>query len=352
MIPTLVRFAVRRSLRDTRHVQVVPPRRARGLVAEVYRQVERDFSMLAPPVALHSAAPDVLAASWLILRETLLAQGIADRATKEAVATGVSAANSCPYCVDVHGMTLAAIADSTGQDAVTGWAQAGATGPVSGPPPFPDEQSPELVGVAVAFHYYNRMVNVFLRDSPFPSHVPESAKPRARQVLGGVLRPTAGAGPRPGDSLDLLPAVSRPEELGWARGNTVIADAFARGYAAIDAAGARSVPSAVRDLIGRRLSEWDGQAPGISRSWVDDAVTGLPEADRPAGRLAMVIAFASYQVDEDIVDAFRRTAPGDDTLVELAAWTSMAAARRISTWLTAATRVTDGGGTAARSRRS
>lgn len=345
MVASLVRFAVRRSLRDTRHVQVVPRRRAGGLVAEVYRQVERDFSMLAPPVALHSASPRALAASWMILRETLLAQGVADRASKEAVATGVSLANSCPYCADVHGMTLAAIpAASADLGAIEAWARTSATSgsassgtASSGTAPFGREQAAELIGVAVAFHYYNRMVNVFLRESPFPSHVPESAKPRARRVLGGVLRPSANGGaPRPGTSLKLLPPAPLPADLCWARPNAVVADAFARAYTATEAAGARSVPESVRALVHSRLSTWGGEGPGLSRSWVNEAVAELPEADQPAGRLALAVALASYQVDESLVDPFRRTVPGDDALIELASWSSMAAARRVATWLTAA----------------
>ncbi|MFI7677407.1 carboxymuconolactone decarboxylase family protein [Actinophytocola sp. NPDC049390] len=332
MVAKLVRFAVRRSLNDTRHVRVVKRRHATGLVAEVYRQVERDFKMLAPPVALHSAAPDTLAAAWMVLRETLLAQGVADRAAKEAVATGVSLANACPYCADVHGMTLAAIPDAGDRTGYEEWARASATGPV--PAPFPAPQAAELVGVAVAFHHYNRMVNVFLSESPFPSHVPESAKPKARQVLGGVLRPGPD-GAAPGTSVDLLPAVPVPDELAWARGNPVVADAFARAYAAVDAAGARSVPPNVRGVVRARLSTWDGRPPGLSRSWVEDEVAGLPSEDRPAGRLALVIALSSFQLDDSLVEDYRRTAPGDDTLVELAAWSSMTAARRISTWLAA-----------------
>jgi alkylhydroperoxidase family enzyme len=347
MVAGLVRFAVRRSLNDTRHVRVVKRRHADGLVADVYRQVEREFGMLAPPTALHSASPDALAASWMILRETLLAQGVADRASREAVATGVSEANSCPYCADVHGMTLDAIpgVDGPGRDALTAWARGSATAQGAGVPPCQPEQAPELIGVAVAFHYYNRMVNVFLRDSPFPSHVPESAKPKARRVLGGVLRPAATGGPQPGASLDLLPAAPVTGELSWAAGNAVVADAFARAYAAIDAAGARSVPAGVRALVHSRLSTWEGQAPGLSRSWVDDAVAGLPEDERPAGRLALAVAFASYQVDEGLVDEVRRTGADDAALVELASWASMAAARRVGTWLAAA-RAASGSGRA------
>ncbi len=66
--------------------------------------------MLAPPVALHSAAAGPLAASWVMLRETLLAQGQADRAAKEVVAAAVSLGNSCPYCVAVHTAVLRGLA--------------------------------------------------------------------------------------------------------------------------------------------------------------------------------------------------------------------------------------------------
>jgi AhpD family alkylhydroperoxidase len=285
--------------------------------------------MLAPPTAMHSASPSVLAASWTILRETLLASGFADRASKEAVATGVSEANSCPYCADVHGMTLDAIPSAEPGELIS-WARSSATGPVA--LPCAPDQAPELIGVAVAFHYYNRVVNLFLSESPFPSHVPESANPKARKVLGGVLRPTA-TGPAPGESVDVLPAAALTDDLWWAAPHRVVATAFARAYAAIEAAGARSVPASVRSLVLGRLSVWDGTPPGLSRSWVDAPVATLPVAEQAAGRLALTIALASYQVDDEMVAAFRRTAPDDATLLELASWSSLAAARRISTWL-------------------
>jgi AhpD family alkylhydroperoxidase len=332
MVAPLVRFAVRRSLNDTQHIRVVKRRHATGLVADVYRQVERDFKMLAPPTALHSASAPMLAASWMILRETLLAQGFAERASKEAVATGVSVANSCPYCADVHGMTLSALGSSSDVDLFEKWARESAVASTSGVPPFPADQAPELIGVAVTFQYYNRMVNVFLRESPFPSHVPESAKPKARKVLGGVLRPST-SGPVAGESVDFLPPAPVSDDLAWARANPVVADAFARAYAAVDEAGVRSVPARVREVVQNRLSTWDGRPPGISRSWVSELVAGLPEADQPAGRLALVVALASYQVDEGLVEAFQSTGADDATLIELAAWASMAAARRISSWL-------------------
>ncbi|WP_050565001.1 hypothetical protein [Salinispora oceanensis] len=79
-----------------RHLTPVPLSAATGLVAAVYRAVERDFGMLAPPLTLHAAAPPALAATWLMLRESLLVPGRLGRAAKEAMAVEVSAANRPP----------------------------------------------------------------------------------------------------------------------------------------------------------------------------------------------------------------------------------------------------------------
>ncbi|HEU5475366.1 MAG TPA: carboxymuconolactone decarboxylase family protein [Actinophytocola sp.] len=330
----IVRTALRGALKTVRHVAPVRPGRADGLVRRVYRQVERDFGMLAPPIALHSPAPEVLAASWLMLRETLIATGSADRATKEAVATAVSAANACPYCVEVHDATLTGLgaAVPTEPDPVSAWA-AGSGLRAGGALPFPAGQAPELVGVAVTFQYLNRMVSVFLGDSPLPPRVPAGARAGARAFLGRFMSGPARARHTPGASLDLLPDAPVPDDLAWAAGSPEIGGAFARAAAAIEAAGHRSVPAPVRALVAAELAGWDGRPAGIDRSWVNRAVADLPEPDRPAGRLALLTAVAAYQVNDRIVAEYRAAGADDRALVELTAWVSLAAARQVGGWI-------------------
>jgi hypothetical protein len=118
----------------------------------------------------------------------------------------------------------------------------------------------------------------------------------------------------------------------WAAGSPHVADAFARATAAIEAAGARSVPAAIRDLVLSELAGWNGDLPGASRAWVEDAVSGLAAVDRPAGRLAMLTALASYQVDPSVIEEFRNDRSADETLIELTSWASLAAARRVGSW--------------------
>jgi AhpD family alkylhydroperoxidase len=338
-----------RAQAQIRHVRPVSPERATGRVASVYAQVERDFGMLAPPVSLHSPAPPALAASWLMLRESLLATGRVSRAVKEAVAAAVSLGNTCPYCVDVHGATLhgllrdgdaaAAVAVDRLTAIVDGelrrvalWARSSGRGPSGDAVPASPDRAAEIVGVAVTFQYLNRMVNVFLSPSPIPASVPGRAREAARRVLGRLMAAPARRAAPPGAALPLLPEAPLPPDLSWAAGSPAVAAAFARAAAAIEAGGHRSVPAPVRELVQAELAAWNGAPRGPSRAWLDRPVAGLAAMDRPSGRLALLVAFASYQVDDAVIGEFRRAGAGDRELVELASWASLAAARRTGGW--------------------
>lgn len=352
MRPNLVRRVLRPlSFLQVRHVS--PVRRGGGdaRVGVIYGEMERLFGLISPPVALHSPVPDLLAATWMIMSETLLVEGTVDRRVKEAVATAVSVGNECPYCVTIHGTMLrslghdadaTALADDRVTDvadpevrAVSAWVRAsanpaGAVGAAGDEvePPSPPEQNAEILGVVLVFHYFNRMVNVFLPDAPLPPLAPAAILTVVLPVLGRFLRSAHRNTAPVGGTLKLLPEAPLPTDLAWATDNRTIADALSRATAAYEQAGQHAVPAAVRDLVRAELAAWDGQPKGMSRAWVEESVRDLPTADQPAGRLALLIALASYQVDEGALDAFRATAPGDATLVELASWASFTAAVR------------------------
>ncbi len=327
--------------RQVKYVNPVAPRAARGLVADVYAQVSDEMRLVVPPVLLHSPRPDVLAAYWMLLREPLLPSRRVDRTTKEAVATAVSVANICPYCVDMHSVGMydlatehdaeALVSDRVGEledprlREISAWARV-AHLPGS-EPPFPVEDRPELIGVVVSLHYLTRMVNVFLSPFLVPPRLGPVARRRFKRGASLALRPTLRDPREPGRSVGLLPEVAiRP---GWAAGQPHIEAAVARAGAAFDAAGRRSLSPAVRDIVSARLDQWRGEETGLSRAWCEQLIAGLPEEDRAAGRLALLTALASYQVDADVVGEFQRWHRGDAVLVDAVAWASFAAAQRI-----------------------
>ncbi|HEY0168868.1 MAG TPA: hypothetical protein VGB75_17620 [Jatrophihabitans sp.] len=351
MAKSLLQKALRRSLDRIKHVTPARTGGADDMVTRVYRQAERDFGMLAPPVALHSPAPGPLAASWMMLREPLLADGQVSRGAKEAVAAAVSLGNACPYCVTVHSATLSGLLGGPTAAAVTSgdmdsiadpdvralaqWARRSGMRPDGRPQdaPFSLEQAPEIAGVAVSFHYVNRMVDIFLDDSPLPPALPTLARGGVLRVLGRFISATAGHPHQPGASLELLPAAPLPPELWWAAGSPHIAEAFARASAAIEAAGHTHVPTPVRTALRSRLAGWDGRQLGLSRSWVEEEVLALPAGQQASGRLVLLTALAPFQVDQSVIDAFGREQPGDQALIATTSWASMAAARQIASWL-------------------
>ena len=331
------------------HVTPVAPDAAEGLVADVYAQLRREFQ-IAPPLTLHSPAPRILAGAWSVTRESQIVPGRLPRPMKEAISASVSHINTCPYCVDAHTGLLhgaakhdvaasirngqpESIADDRTRELVR-WALATRSpgDPMITSPPFSPEEAPEAIGTALAYHYVNRMVHVFLGDDLLP--LPSGFRGIARRAFGATFgKRMVRRGGEPGASLDLLPDASLPDDLRWAQSNPAIAGAWARFAAVVEEAGQRVLPEPVRALLLMQLAEWKGEDPGMSAAWVEDAVASLEEAHRPAARFVLLVSFASYRVDDSTVEAFRSTTPRDSDLVEAAAWAALQAARRIGSWL-------------------
>jgi len=335
----MVQAALRRAISQVRYLRPVPPAGADPLTAAVYRQLESDFGMLAPPVALHAASPRLLAACWLMLRESLIADGGTSRATREAVAAAVSAGNACPYCVTVHGATGQALANRTRATAapaahtdIIDWVALAGVRDTAVRPPAEAVAAARLIGVLTTFHYLNRVVNVFLGRSPLPDALPTALASPASQLLGRFAAAAADRRQPAGTSLRLLPAAVARSRPAWAESDPILGEAFARAGAAVELAAAE-VPISVRQLLTELLNRWDGRQPGLDPRWLDEPLAGLPAADRPAGRLALLTAFASYRVEERQVEDFRRTRPGDPALLGLVSWASLATALQIAGWI-------------------
>jgi len=339
---TIMANGLRRSLAQIRYVSPVMPSNADGLVARVYAQAEQDFGMVAPPLALHSPVPPLLAAAWAMLRETLLVTGQADRVQKEVVAASVSVANTCPYCIAIHtaaagelvpgvdaaGITSGDLASPLLKETALWGRSSGLHGSAQSPPPG---NFAELAGVAVTFQYLNRMVTIFLPESPLPPMTPKAI---GGWVMGMLASGMTSPSPVPGASLEALPDAQLPEDFSWAASDSRIAAALAGAAAAVEDAAAQVVTIPVRELVADRLRAWDGLPLGPSRAWADEAVAALDETDRPAGRLAILTAFAPYQVGKADIEGFRSAAKsGDEAVVSLTAWASMAAARTVGSWL-------------------
>jgi AhpD family alkylhydroperoxidase len=321
---------------------------AQGLTAQVYTQIKREMRIVPEPFTLHSPVPEILAGTWGIFRETMLT-GQVRRPIKEAVAASVSESNRCPWCVDAHSIVLHAFGESEAARAITDtsipslkdsqilamiqWASATRTSgaPVLANPPFSSQEAAEVVGIAITFHYLNRMVNILLVETNLPTNA--LVKSAMKRTLGWLYSGAAHKVYQPGSSLDFLPDAQLPADLVWAAPIPNVAGAFARFAAVVEQAGVSVLSPGVRSLVCKHVNAWQGEDMGISRQWVNRAIDELNSRDRAAARITLLTALASHQVDAGVIEASRTQWPTDYQLVSALAWASFKAARRIGGWL-------------------
>ncbi|NEA98179.1 carboxymuconolactone decarboxylase family protein [Streptomyces sp. SID13726] len=322
-----------------RHTEPLPPKTATGPVAEVYGQIARDFGIETPPTfVVLSSAPELLAPTWALLRESLIA-GPGGRTGKELAALGVSLANRCPFCVDAHTMLLHATGDHALAERVArgerpadeeharvlDWGRRtrvpGGLG--AGPYPFPREHAPGYLGTVFAFHFINRIVSALLTEKVLPGNAQRFRA--VRSLAGRTLARTVRRPARPGASLALLDPPDPGEAPAWADGAPVGLAYAALLRAAMAGAGLLDLDD--QELVEEALLDWDGSHPPLG-------LDGFPDRrERPGARLVLLAAFAPYRITDADVAAWRRPEHTDHCLVHLVAYGAFLAVDRLESAL-------------------
>ncbi|MFJ2256883.1 carboxymuconolactone decarboxylase family protein [Streptomyces sp. NPDC087844] len=317
-----------------RHTEPLPPRSATGRTAQVYRQLAADFGIEnAATFVVLSSSPELMAAAWALMRESLLA-GDGSRTGKELAAFGVSRANKCPFCVDAHTLLLHATGDhalaerlARGkapereiQARMVAWGEATRVpgSPDLTPLPFFVRHTAAYVGTALSFHFINRIVSALLTENLLPGNVQRFRT--VRSLVGRSVAKTVRRRLVPGTSLALLDGGAGPGPA-WAAG-TAVGPAYAALRAAATA-GSAPLTEADQNLVRDTVALWDG----THQPMIWDALPG--RADRPGARLALLAALAPYRITDEDVAAWKKPPYTDHCLVGLVAYGAFAAVDRI-----------------------
>jgi AhpD family alkylhydroperoxidase len=313
-----------------RHVTPVDPRHATGLVAEVYGQAKAELGAIGAPFQMLSPAPELLAATWALLRESLMVGGPEERVAKEVVATAIAVRNGCRFCTDAHTVLLHALGESAlaeglrASDPPREWAPLAAWALEPGPEgPFPAAAAPRFIGTALVFEFITRLVQVLARnESPHPA----TGTRLGRSVASRTLRAAVAADLEPGLSLRLLE--DRPA---WARGLKVREPAWAAGSPVGTAYGTlRAFASAGPGLLGADAAEAVARTIGVREDAAGSGLPRLVEGDdlEPGAalgaRLAVAAAVSPSAVTESDVEDWRGGDHSDHCVVHLLAYGTMA----------------------------
>ncbi|MEU8261604.1 carboxymuconolactone decarboxylase family protein [Micromonospora sp. NPDC048999] len=308
---------------------------AAGLTAAVYRQLRDEFLGPVPTFQALSAAPEVLAATWTLMREALLA-GDASRVDRELVASAVSRANRCRFCVDAHVMLLHALGEHGLAEVIArgetppeprhaelaAWAEASRS-PVAAD--WDSPHRPEVTGTLLAFHFINRIVSALLDPDLLPGGLQRS--PVVRSVGGRLYARTAREPKEPGRSLSLVDSgpVAPP---GWA-GDSPVGVAYA-SLREVAMHGGELLGDVARRTVTATVRWEDGRHPAEPAEWVADLVRDLPDTDRVGTRIALLAAFAPSAIRTGDVARWRLSHPDDADLVRLVAYGAIAATDHVA----------------------
>lgn len=338
--------------KQVRYIEPVVATKADGELYKLYAQIRSDFQLV-PPLTLFSPAPDLLAGVWSIWRESQFVMGQVPRFITEAVAAAISSINTCPYCVDAHTGMLHASSNSHIVDAIhrknsslikdqksrriLEWAFANRSpgDEILARPPFSKDEAPEIIGTAFVYHLVNRMVTVFLVDTPLPV---SSNWKYIRRIAAKIFGLTVGKSiinrrPQSDQVADLAPINDLPDSMNWALSNLHIARAFSNFSILMQSSTGNILSEQVRNLAERQVNSWSGENMGMDRSWLEKNVRNLEEIDKPVARLILLTALSPYQVCEKDILEFRSVYPDDERLLIITTWASFIAARRVSSWL-------------------
>lgn len=324
MIQTMGGMMEAMSAPSVRFINPPKPGKSGGPSAAVYEQMRRDF-MVASPFVLHGSVPDLLAAAWSVVRETLFC-GDATRGDKEIVAWAVSDANQCPFCVGAH---HAAVRASGANDAaLEEWARSTNTSNVIALPM--SENSVEFYGTAVAFHYLNRMVSVFLPDKmmPMPDLMDGMTNRMASAMMGEMIK--KGQQNQPGDSATVRPDFdeSLAWSPAWADSEPHIRDALRSWSGLVEGAALRHLDAKLLAHLGKSIDTWNGSTD-------DEMIEAtVKAASNPgAAQLALSTVVKPWQVSAEMVQQARASGLSEDGVLVLVSWAAQRAARRVGEWI-------------------
>lgn len=330
-----------------KYLTPIEPSKAKGLVAKVYSQIKQDFGQIVEPFTLHSPLPELLAAVWMTSRESELV-GIVPRETKEAIAASISQLNKCPYCVDAHTIMLRATGNKKTAQQITKqnyqkiqdpkiqkiiqWAldSLKPNSKIMLNPPFTKEETPEILGTAIFYHYINPMVTIFLGKTPLP--IPFLRSPM-KQIATQLFKKAVKRQKTPGSSLSLLPNQKIPEDLSWIKTSPTVAGAYARFANAIQNIEETYVPIKTKEKILQYMKQWNPKNPQSQSNTINKETIKMDPKIKTATTLALLTIDNPYRITKETINNLKKHYPNQNHLLAITSWASFKKATKIATWL-------------------
>jgi hypothetical protein len=316
-----------------------------GLLRKVLIQSQKDF-FINGTITSHASCPDLMAGMWMAGREIALVDGQIPAWLKKAMGAALSEVNKCPYCEDMllsltFGASESNLASSLKENDLTliedeevkrimEWVKASSSkhSKKLKEPPFSVSQMSEALGNLIVFGYTNRISDFTLNGSP----VPWMGRSISLRLFGVELKESVQLNLEPGLSLDLLPEGQIPDDMEWCLSNPFVSDSLARWNRVLEENVANVLSHETIGYIRENLQAWQGGPSLVSRAWVEDEIKSIPALERNRVRVAIIIAKASYQIDDSLIQKLVDEGMSETDLIRLGSWSAFMGAKTVANW--------------------
>ena len=338
-----------------KYIKAETLKRANSNIKNINNQIKRDFGLVGP-LSLSIPSDRVHAIRWATARESFIVETNVKRVTKEAVASAVAQLNNCPYCEDAHVGSISgagedeiaeAISDGTWESLrdtklkeIIRWSlnTRNPEHDIIKNPPFPAKEAPEIIGTALTFHSTNRLVSIYLEESPMPAMLTNKLiKKTALSIASKTLFKSMVVKDEPilpDESLKFIDNVPVTGDLNWAKYIPAYAKALSAKNTLLLKIEKEIIPVKSAQLLKNKIKDWHGEEMPLGRSWLTENLNGLSETEKPVARLMFLAAFAPYSIVEKDINDFRKIKSSDKELIEVCFWSIQMITNRISEWLT------------------
>lgn len=352
MIKTIEKKMLEQNAQAVKYLKVFGLKDAKGNIKAINQQINRDFG-LAGPMTLSSPSERVHAVRWVKSREIFVVETHVKRVTKETIAAGVSETNKCPYCVEVHQTSISSTGNNTIANAIArgtwkslednktraliDWSlnTLNPNADIISNPPFTLPEATEIIGTALEFHSTNRLVSIFLDESPLPAFLSNSfIKKIALSIASKTLfKSMVSKKPQAGDSLPFIKNTPLTKEEQWAKNIPAYAMGLAAENKLLKDIQAEHIPQKSANLFKAKISEWQGEEMPLGKSWINKITANLDDREKPITTIMFLAAFTPYAITEKDIEDFRQIKASDAELLEVCYWAIQTTTNRIGEWL-------------------
>lgn len=312
-----------------------------GAIHEVNKQIERDFGLVGPLV-LSQPSLRVHQLRWAMVREVFVVSTHVSRLEKELVASGVSSSNICPYCVDVHETSMRSIgADDSKQvnSLLMEWSlnTKNPHAEIIKNPPFVKEQAPEIIGTALEFHSTNRLVSIFLEESPLPSAVISMGMKKMALFMASktFFKTMVMKQAKAGEAEKFLNKQVPDANYVWAEAVPLYGLIRRNNIKLLEDMECDFIPQAVASMFKAVVVNWQGEDMPLGRAWVNGLTKELNQEEKVMASVMLLAAFAPHTITDDDMLRMQYHGFSDSDIIELCFWAIQILTFRIETWLAA-----------------